>query len=519
MVWGIVAVVLGLLALWALHDILQSRHAVMHNFPIIGHFRFWLEAVGPELRQYIVTGNDEERPFSRDQRRWIYASSKRANNYFGFGTDNDLDEPSNYLLIKHAAFPLVEPPPGSPDYDPHYRVPCTKLMGAHRRRPQAFRPASIVNISGMSYGSLSAHAVAALNLGAKIAGCMQSTGEGGLSRHHQNGGDIIWQVGTGYFGCRTPEGRFDLARFKETVAANPVKAIEIKLSQGAKPGLGGILPKAKITAEIAQIRGIPMDRDCISPAAHTAFHDVDSMLDFVERLAQETGVPIGIKSAVGEMEFWRELVKQMSVTPRGVDFITIDGGEGGTGAGPLVFADHVALPFKIGFSRVFRQFAEAGLHDKIVFIGSGRLGFPEVALMALGLGCDMINVGREAMMSIGCIQAQRCHTGHCPTGVATQTPWLMAGLDPTLKSVRCANYLLTLRKELLQLGRACGVPHPALVRREQLEVMEDAFQSRPLAEVLDYRNGLGVLSETERDQVAQMMAELHRTPVAAPASH
>ena len=511
MLWWILGPILAALAAWAIHDVMQRHHAVMHNFPIIGHFRFWLEALGPELRQYIVTGNDEERPFSRDQRRWVYTSSKRANNYFGFGTDNDLDETSNYLLIKHAAFPLVEPPPGSPDYDPHYRIPCAKIMGAHRRRPQAFRPTSIVNISGMSYGSLSANAVAALNMGAKIAGCMQSTGEGGLSKHHQHGGDIVWQVGTGYFGCRTAEGKFDLAKFKDTVAANPVKAIEIKLSQGAKPGLGGILPRAKITTEIARIRGIPMDRDCVSPAAHTAFHDVDSMLDFVERLAQETGVPIGIKSAVGEMEFWRELVKQMSITPRGVDFITIDGGEGGTGAGPLVFADHVALPFKIGFSRVFRQFAEAGLHDKIVFTGSGRLGFPEVALMALCMGCDTINVGREAMMSIGCIQAQRCHTGHCPTGVATQTPWLMAGLDPTLKSARCANYLLMLRKEMLQLGRACGFPHPALVRRDQLEVMEDAFRSRPLAEVFDYRNGLGVLSEEARQQVVELMAELHRT--------
>jgi len=517
MLWVTLGVVLAGLAAWALYDVSQRGHAIVHNFPVVGHFRYWLEAVGPELRQYIVTGNDEERPFSRDQRRWIYASSKRENNYFGFGTDNDLEETPNYLIIKHSAFPLIEAPPGSPGYDPLYRVPCAKVMGAARRRPQAFRPSSIVNISGMSYGSLSAHAVAALNLGAKLAGCMQTTGEGGLSRHHQNGGDLTWQVGTGYFGCRTPEGRFDLARFKETVAANPVRAVELKLSQGAKPGLGGILPKAKITAEIAQIRGVPMDRDCISPAAHTAFHDVDSMLDFVERLAQETGVPIGIKSAVGEMEFWRELVKQMSMTQRGVDFITIDGGEGGTGAGPLVFSDHVALPFKIGFTRVFRQFAEAGLHDKIVFIGSGRLGFPDIALMALALGCDMINVGREAMMSIGCIQAQRCHTGHCPTGVATQNAWLMSGLDPTLKSGRCANYILTLRKELLQLGRACGAPHPALVPRDRLEIIEDGYTSRPLAEVFEYRNGLGTLSEEARTQLARLMTEL--PPVQAHAAH
>jgi glutamate synthase (ferredoxin) len=504
----ILGVVAGLLAAWVVHDVLQRGHAVIHNFPIVGHFRYWLEALGPELRQYIVTGNDEERPFSRDQRRWVYASSKRDNNYFGFGTDNDLEESSGYLIVKHSAFPLIEAPPGSPQYDPQYRVPCTKVMGAARRRAKAFRPASVVNISGMSFGSLSGPAVEALNRGAKIAGCMQTTGEGGLSPYHKNGGDLVWQVGTGYFGCRTPEGRFDLARFKDTVAASPVRAIEIKLSQGAKPGLGGILPKAKITAEIAQIRGIPMGRDCVSPAAHTAFRDVDSMLDFVELLAQETGLPIGIKSAVGEMEFWQELVKQMSMTPRGVDFVTIDGGEGGTGAGPLVFSDHVALPFKIGFSRVYRQFAEAGLHEGIVFVGSGRLGFPEVALLAYTLGCDTINVAREAMMAIGCIQSQRCHTDHCPTGVATQNRWLTAGLDPTLKAVRCANYILTLRKELLQLGRACGVAHPALVPRDRLEIVDPGFQSRAIAEIFGYPNGLGALGEEGRERVARMMAEL-----------
>jgi len=508
MVWTILGVVIGLLALWAVYDVLQRSHAVIHNFPVIGHFRYWLEAVGPELRQYIVTGNDEERPFSRDQRRWIYASSKRENNYFGFGTDNDLEESPGYLIIKHSAFPLIEPAPGSSHYDPLYRLPCAKTVGAARRRPKAFRPSSIVNVSGMSYGSLSAAAVEALNRGAKIAGCLQSTGEGGLSRHHQRGGELIWQVGTGYFGCRTADGRFDLARFKDTVAANPVRAVELKLSQGAKPGLGGILPKAKITAEISRIRGVPRDRDCVSPAAHTAFRDVDSMLDFVELLAQETGVPIGIKSAVGEMGFWRELVRQMSTTQRGVDFITIDGGEGGTGAGPLVFSDHVALPFKIGFTRVFPLFAEAGLHEGVVFVGSGRLGFPDVALLAFTLGCDMINVGREAMMAIGCIQAQRCHTGHCPTGVTAQNRWLIRGLDPGLKSVRCANYILTLRKELLQLSRACSAAHPALVARERLELIDPGFQSRPVSEVFGYRDGVGAWSEAGRERVTRMMAEL-----------
>ena len=280
----------------------------------------------------------------------------------------------------------------------------------------------------MSFGSLSGPAVEALNGGSQIAGCLQSTGEGGVSSHHLKGGDLVWQVGTGYFGCREPDGRFSMARLKDTIARAPqIRAIEVKLSQGAKPGAGGLLPRAKITPEIAEIRGIPMDRDCISPAAHSAFRNADEMLDFIESIASETGLPVGIKSAVGDSVFWEDLARLMVGGTRGVDFITIDGGEGGTGAGPLVFTDHVALPFKVGFSRVQKILTEHGLHQRIVFIGSGKLGFPEAAVFAFALGCDAINVGREAMMAIGCIQAQRCHTNHCPTGVATQSPVARAG--------------------------------------------------------------------------------------------
>ena len=423
LVAGLVAVVV--------YDLIQRTHAILRNFPIIGHFRYILEAVGPELRQYIVTNNNEERPFSRDERRWLYASSKGENRYFGFGSDNEMELSSNYLIIKHQAFPLPTPGPGDDDYDPMHGVACGKVLGASRGRPRAFRPASIINVSGMSFGSLSGRAVEALNRGAAIAGCLQNTGEGGIAPYHRHGGELVWQVGTGYFGCREREGRFSMARLKETVAATPsVRAIEIKLSQGAKPGLGGLLPREKITREIAEVRGIATDRDCVSPSAHTAFHDADSLLDFVEAVAAETGLPVGIKSAVGEDTFWRDLTRLMTRGDRAIDFLAIDGGEGGTGAAPLVFSDHVALPFKIGFGRVRRVFAEAGLTDQVVFAGSGKLGFPETALVAFALGCDLVNVGREAMMAIGCIQAQRCHTNHCPTGVATQHSWLIRGLDP-----------------------------------------------------------------------------------------
>ena len=499
--------VLGLLAAVVAYDLLQRKHAILRNFPIVGHFRYWLEAVGPELRQYIVTDNNEERPFSRDQRRWVYASSKQENNYFGFGSDQDMELQSNHLIIKHHTFPLQTPVPGDPTYDPQFTIPCAKVLGAARGRAKAFRPASVINVSGMSFGSLSGPAVESLNRGAGIAGCLHNTGEGGISPYHLNGGDLIWQVGTGYFGCRGADGRFSMARLSETVARCPqIRAIEIKLSQGAKPGLGGLLPKAKISAEIAEARGIPRDRDCASPAAHSAFGDVDGLLDFVEAIAAATGLPVGIKSAVGDSTFWTNLARLMSTGTRGVDFITIDGGEGGTGAGPLVFTDHVALPFKIGFSRVQKILHDEGVHQRIVFVGSGRLGFPEAAVFAFGLGCDLINVGREALLAIGCIQAQRCHTNHCPTGITTQHPWLIRGLDPTLKAARLANYVVALRKELLSLSRACGVLHPALITADHLELLDSRFGSKTVAELFGYGRGFGLPSDVDVDEVRRLMS-------------
>jgi glutamate synthase (ferredoxin) len=502
-----VIVIVSVLAVVVIYDLTQRRHAILRNFPVIGHFRYLFEAVGPELRQYIVTSNTEERPFSREQRTWVYASSKNENNYFGFGSDNDLELSPNYLIVKQSAFPLNSPHAGDPGYDPKHRLPAAKILGGYRGRRKAFRPTSAVNVSGMSYGSLSGNAVEALNRGAKLAGCLQSTGEGGISKYHKLGGDLVWQIGTGYFGCRDEKGNFSMERFLESIASANVKAIEIKLSQGAKPGLGGVLPGAKVTPEISAIRGVPVGKDCISPSRHTAFSDVDSMLDFVERIADVTGLPVGIKSAVGDQAFWRSLVSLMANSGRGVDFITIDGGEGGTGAAPLVFTDHVAMPFKQAMARVYREFAEAGLKDHVVFVGSGKLGFPETALFAFALGCDMVNVGREALLSIGCIQAQRCHTGHCPSGVATQNKWLMHGLDPTLKSARLANYIVTLRKELLQLSRACGVCHPALVDGDHLEILDGHFGARPVREVFEYKDEWALPSRADAVEIGRIMRQ------------
>src|SRR5215210_1895587 len=269
----------------AARDLLQREHAIARNFPVVGRLRFLLESVGPELRQYIVTSNDEERPFSRDQRRWVYASSKRQVNTFGFGTDNEMEQVDSLVVFKQSPFPARPPAKGEPGAAPEYELPAGKVLGAAHGRPHAFRPASLVNISGMSYGSLSPVAVEALNRGAAAAGCLHNTGEGGLAPAHQHGGELIYQIGTGYFGCRDEHGGFSLERLEQRVAEAPVRAIEIKLSQGAKPGLGGLLPAAKVTEEIAAIRGIPVGVDCISPSRHAEFHDVDSMLDWIEMIA------------------------------------------------------------------------------------------------------------------------------------------------------------------------------------------------------------------------------------------
>ncbi len=482
---------------------MQRRHAILRNFPVVGHARFWLETIGPELRQYIVAGNDEERPFSRDQRRWVYASAKLENNYFGFGTDNDLEHTSGNVIVHHRTFGRTHVTHGKPGQEAW--LPCAKVLGGPRDRRLAFRPNSVVNISGMSFGSLSGNAIEALNRGAAMAGCLQNTGEGAVSPYHRKGGELIYQIGTAYFGCRDEDGRFSLPHLLDLIANAPIRALEVKLSQGAKPGLGGVLPAAKVSPEIARTRGVPEGKDCISPSRHAEFSDVDSMLDWVEMLATETGLPVGIKSAVGDLDFWRELADAMRSRERGLDFINIDGGEGGTGASPMIFSDAVSLPFRLGFARVYSIFAERGLHEDVVFIGAGKLGLPDNAMVAFGLGADMVNVGREAMLAIGCIQAQKCHTDECPTGVATQNAWLAHGLDPTLKSARAANYIKTLRRDLLKVSEACGVEHPAFVGPDSIEILENLSSGSMLHEVYGYQPGWGFPSQADQQRLLALM--------------
>ena len=481
---GIAAVFLGL-AIIALHDVTQKRHTIIHNFPVVGHLRYFLEMVGPEMRQYWVANDKEEMPFNRDERSWIYASAKGANNTFGFGTTEQLYG-VGYPIVKHAAFPFPENQAVRINGD-STAVPCLKVMGSARGRRRPYRAPSIINISAMSFGALGERAISALNLGAAQAGCFHNTGEGGVSPYHCLGADLMWQIGTGYYGARGADGRFSLSVVGKTAAANDnIRAIEIKLSQGAKPGKGGILPGSKVTPQIAAVRGVQVGQDCISPNAHAEFDSVDELIDFVESIANETGLPVGIKSAIGRIEFWHELAERMKVRSEGPDFISVDGGEGGTGAAPLTFSDHVSLPFKVGYARVYRIFQESQLSKQIVWIGSGKLGFPDRTMIAFAMGVDMIQVAREAMISIGCIQALKCHTGHCPTGIATQNRWLQRGINVEDKAQRFATYVRAYRKEVLSLAHAAGYEHPGQVKGNDIEFSTGINRFSTLTETLGY---------------------------------
>jgi glutamate synthase domain-containing protein 2 len=478
-------VALAVAGLFVRDAFFQRHQAIIHNFPVVGHLRYLMEQIGPELRQYWVANDKEEQPFNRSERSWVYASAKGQNNTFGFGT-SEMIYGTGYPIIKHVAFPFPDSQATHLGGD-KTALPCLKVMGETHRRRRPFRPKSVINVSAMSFGSLGKNAITSINHGVREAAAYHNTGEGGVSPHHEQGADLIWQLGTGYFGARGPDGSFSLDVLADKVEANPnIRAIEIKLSQGAKPGKGGILPGAKVTDEIAKIRGIPVGQDCISPNAHTEFSNEDELIDFIERIAERTGLPVGIKSAVGHTDFWQSLASKMKDRNEGPDYIQIDGGEGGTGAAPLTFSDHVSLPWKIAFARVFQIFQDLGMEEGIVWIGSGKLGFPDRAVVAFAMGADLICVAREAMMAIGCIQAQKCHTGHCPAGVATHDTWLQKGLDIEVKAIRMTRYLQTFRKELVSLSHAAGYQHPGQFTAEDVEFSTGVNRFSTLAEVIGY---------------------------------
>lgn len=480
--------ILIVLVLVAIRDIFfQKTHTISHNYPIFGHLRYLFEKIGPEIRQYFVANNREELPFNRIERGWIYASAKKENNYEGFGTDRDIYA-HQHIFINNAMMPYKLPENHPNKIDPNF-LPCAKVIGQYNNRKKPYRPASIINVSAMSFGSLSAKAVESLNKGVKMANAYHNTGEGGLSPYHSYGGDVVFHFGTGYFGVRDAEGNFSMDKLIQLVNDSPfIKAIEVKLSQGAKPGKGGVLPGAKITKEIATIRGVEVGKDVLSPPNHSAFSNVKELMIFIEDIAEKTGLPVGVKAAIGKLNEWEELADIMQETGKGPDFITVDGGEGGTGAAPPSFADHVSLPWVYGFSDLYKVFQKRNLTERIVFIGSGKLGFPAKAAMAFAMGVDCINVAREAMMSIGCIQAQVCHTNRCPSGVATQSKWLQNGINIPLKSTRLAQYFKTFRKEFIEITHAAGYEHPCQFNMKDIDInVDDHNLSKELDRTYNYQ--------------------------------
>ncbi len=456
------AVFLIVLVIWAVHDIFfQREHAIRHNFPVIGSLRYILESIGPELRQYFFSDDTGDRPISRYIRNWVYRSAKGVDSSNPFGTKLDVGAPGT-ILFRHSAFP------GQQSLGADHVV-----IGPDRRHPYL---AQRFNVSAMSFGALGKNAIFALSMGAKDGGFCLNTGEGGISPYHLEGGaDLCWQIGTGKFGCRTEEGNFYVELFKQNAAHPQVKMIEIKLSQGAKPGKGGVLPQSKITEEIARIRNIPRDRDCVSPPAHAEWGDVKGLLDFIWILQQESGKPVGIKFCVGDPAFVTDLARLIRETGRHPDFITIDGKEGGTGAAPLSFSDRVGYPLREALILVDDTLRSAGVRDRVRLIASAKIFTGAELAMAIALGADMAQSARGFMLSLGCIHALRCAHNTCPAGVATHHPWLQAGLDPHNKAPRVTRYQKAVVKDMLEIVRACGLKSPSELDRKRLMIVEDHF--------------------------------------------
>jgi glutamate synthase domain-containing protein 2 len=436
------------LSLLGVRDLFQTRHAVLRNFPILAHLRFMLEEIRPEMRQYFFEDEKSGTPFARDARAVVYQRAKKVLDKRPFGTQYDVYD-SRFEWLHHSMAPK-----------PVAREPFRLTIGG----PRCTKPysASIFNISAMSYGSLSANAIRSLNKGASLGGFAHDTGEGSISPYHKEaGGDLIWEIGSGYFGCRNADGTFSEERFAATAAEPQVKMVEIKLSQGAKPGHGGVLPKAKVTEEIAAIRGVAMDQDCLSPAAHSAFSTPLELLGFVDRLRQLSGgKPTGFKLCIGHPWEFLGVVKAMlesGITP---DFIVVDGKEGGTGAAPLEFMDHLGMPLRDGLAFVHSALVGANLRDQIKLGCSGKIisGFDMARVMALG--ADWCNAARGFMFAVGCIQAQKCHTGNCPTGVATQDPLRQRAINVPDKAERVASFHRETIKALAELVAAAGLEHP-----------------------------------------------------------
>lgn len=471
---------LALLGLGA-YDMAQTRHAILRNYPILGHLRFALEFIRPEIRQYFIESDTEAQPFSRAQRSVVYQRAKGEPDNRPFGTQLDVGA-EGYEWINHSLHPTkiashdfrlwIGGRPGVPNAGV---APCTQPYSA-----------SVFNISAMSFGALSANAILALNQGARIGGFAHDTGEGSISQHHRvHGGDLIWEIGSGYFGCRNADGSFSPERFAQQAREPQVKMIEIKLSQGAKPGHGGVLPGAKVTPEIAAARGVPVGVDCISPAAHSAFSTPIELMQFVARLRELSGgKPTGFKLCIGHPWEWFAIVKAMLATDITPDFIVIDGAEGGTGAAPVEFTDHVGTPLQEGLRLAHNTLNGVGLRERIQLGCAGKVIHSFDIARMLALGADWCNSGRAFMMALGCIQAQTCHTGRCPTGVTTQDALRQRALDVPDKAQRVAQFHANTLHALKELLQAAGLKHPDEVSSHHIVRRIDDAEVRLLSSLM-----------------------------------
>ncbi len=490
--WGLWLALLALaLVALGIRDIRQPARAVLRNYPVIGHLRYLLEFIRPEIRQYFIESDSEAAPFSRQQRSLVYQRAKGEPDKRPFGTQKDVGA-TGYEWITHSMQP-------SHIASEDFRI---RIGGVGTSCTQPY-DASVFNISAMSFGALSGPAVLALNTGAKRGGFAHDTGEGSISRYHREpGGDLIWEIGSGYFGCRTPDGQFDPDKFAQAARSPQVKMIELKLSQGAKPGHGGVLPGPKVTPEIAEARGVPMGQDCVSPAAHRAFSTPMEMMQFIEQLRQLSGgKPVGFKLCIGHPWEWFAMVKAMQTTNLWPDFIVVDGAEGGTGAAPLEFADHVGAPLQEGLLLVHNTLVGIGQRDRIKLGCAGKVISAFDIARAMALGADWCNAARGYMFALGCIQAQTCHTGHCPTGVTSQDPLRQRALVVPDKAERVYRFHRNTLFALKELMQAAGLHHPSEITADHIVRRVSGTEVRRLSNLLPFATE-GALLAAERGEGA-----------------
>ncbi|MEQ6916855.1 FMN-binding glutamate synthase family protein [Halomonas aquatica] len=467
--WGVLG--FGLLVVLGSHDILQRKRTVSRNYPILAHLRYNLESFGPEIRQYIIQSDSEAIPFSREQRRLVYQRAKDLSDKRPFGSLCDMRATGYEWMSPSLAPARID--------DPDFRI----TIGAARTRPYR---ASVFNISAMSFGALSGNAISALNQGARLGGFYHDTGEGAISPYHRLGGDLVWEIGSGYFGCRDEQGRFDPERFREQATQDAVKMVEIKLSQGAKPGHGGILPATKVTAEIASTRGVPMGQEVVSPAAHSAFSTPRELIHFIRRLRELAGdKPVGIKLAIGHPWEWFALVKAMLDEGEHPDFVVVDGGEGGTGAAPLELINRLGMPLTEALLLVHNTLVGAGLRERVSIGAAGKVISAFDITRVLALGADWCNAARGYMFALGCIQAQTCHTDRCPSGVATQDPLRGSRLDVDHKSRRVQRFHANTLSALAEMLAAAGLSHPQELGPEHVMHRLSAHEVKSFDELYD----------------------------------